>query len=122
MSHPAGIVSRISELRESAGLTQAQLAVLVGVTTNTIQNWENSKSGVDRIIKFLKLCEILDCGLEDLVKEVDSRKGEQQKVGSFSLKDLRTLREKWGTEDKAPSKSTRKDCATEAGKQECKSE
>lgn len=32
--------SRVASLREQAGLTQVQLAVLVGVTPNTIQNWE----------------------------------------------------------------------------------
>ena len=122
MSHPTGIVSRISELREAANLTQAQLAVLVGVTTNTIQNWESSKSGVDRIVKFLKLCEILDCDLEDLIKEVDDDKEIHQKAGSFSLEDLRDLRKRWGTEEKVSSKSTKKDCSREKGMQECTSD
>ena len=94
--------SRVAEFRQQAGLTQAQLAVLVGVTTNTIQNWESGKSGVDQIMKFLKLCSVLSCDLQDLVKEVPSSKSEQSKPGSFSIDDLQKLRQQWGTDQPAP--------------------
>lgn len=91
-------VSRIADLREKTGLTQAQLAVFTGVTTNTIQNWESGKSGVDQIEKFLKLCEVLNCELQDLIEYVPDLEAEEPKVGAFSLDDLRELRKRWGTD------------------------
>lgn len=94
-------VSRIANLREPQGLTQAQLAVLVGVTTNTIQNWESGKSGVDQIERFLKLCEVLGCDLKDLIEYVPDSESKAPKAGSFSLDDLRSLRKRWGTDEKA---------------------
>lgn len=93
--------SRIAKLRDDAGLTQQELAVLVGVTVSTIQNWERSKSGVDQILKFLKLCIVLGCELQDLidysVEESSVKKG-------FSLQELRDLRKKWVGETEPPNK------------------
>jgi transcriptional regulator with XRE-family HTH domain len=93
--------SRVAEFREQAGLTQAQLAVLIGVTTNTIQNWESGKSGVEQIMKFLKLCTVLSCELQDLIEEMPSSKIEESKPGSFSIEDLQKLRQQWGTDKPA---------------------
>lgn len=61
-------MSKISKLRKAAGLTQSELAVLVGVTSNTIQGWETKGSATQTITKFLKLCAILGCSLHDLVE------------------------------------------------------
>lgn len=91
----SGATSRIAHLRNELGLTQAQLAVLVGVTNNTIQNWEKGRSGVDQIEKFLKLCEVLDCKLKDLIAYDDHSGQDNQQAGEFTLDDLRDLRERW---------------------------
>lgn len=109
-------VSRIATLRENTGLTQAQLAVLVGVTTNTIQNWESGKSGVDQIIKFLKLCEVLGCSLDELIDYVPDLEAKEPKAGNFSIEDLRSLRKRWGTDKKAqePNLELKSESATEA--------
>lgn len=61
-------VSAISERRSSAGLTQSDAAYFVGVTTNTIQNWESGKSGVKTILVILKLCAALGCKPQDLIE------------------------------------------------------
>ncbi|NJL38909.1 MAG: helix-turn-helix transcriptional regulator [Leptolyngbyaceae cyanobacterium RM2_2_4] len=97
MSERKKAVSRIATLRDKTGLTQAQLAVLVGVTTNTIQNWESGKSGVDQIEKFLKLCEVLGCDLQQLIEYVPDPEADDTKAGSFSLEDLREMRQRWGS-------------------------
>ena len=62
-------VSRIAELRDKTGLTQRQLADLVGVTESTISNWENGRNLVwfERVTK---LCKTLDCTPEDLLDRV----------------------------------------------------
>lgn len=100
MPEPKKAISRIAGLRERAGLTQAQLAVLIGVTSNTIQNWENGKSGVEQIERFLKLCEVLGCNLSDLIEYVPDGSATEPKPGTFSLEHLRELRQRWGAESK----------------------
>ncbi len=73
-------------------MTQQQLAVFVGVTTNTIQNWEKGTSGVDQIEKFLKLCAVLNCDLKDLIEYSDPQPAVAK---GFSVDELRELRKKW---------------------------
>jgi transcriptional regulator with XRE-family HTH domain len=60
-------IPKIAALREQAGLTQRELAQLVGVTETTIANWERGRSGLDWIERFIKLCDALHCNLHDLV-------------------------------------------------------
>ncbi len=61
-------ISKIASLREQRGLTQLALSQTVGVTENTIANWEKGRSGVDLIEKLIKLCEALECELKDLIE------------------------------------------------------
>ncbi|NEO87721.1 MAG: helix-turn-helix transcriptional regulator [Spirulina sp. SIO3F2] len=85
-------IPKIAALREEIGLTQQELAVYIGVSTNTIQNWENGKAGIDQFEKIIKLCTVLGCELEDLIEYSDDQKG---KSTAFSLDELRQLRKKW---------------------------
>ncbi len=64
-------LSNVAELRERAGLSQTQLAALMGVDTNTIRNWERGRSGLDWFVKLARLCEILECDPKDLVKKAN---------------------------------------------------
>ena len=59
--HPSGMAA----LRERAGLTQKQVADLVGVDPSTIRNWEYGK-GMDMFVKLAKLCKVLECNPSDL--------------------------------------------------------
>lgn len=61
-------IPKIAELRDRVGLTQLELSQKVGVTENTIANWEKGRSGLDWIEKLIRLCRTLDCSLEDLVE------------------------------------------------------
>lgn len=97
--------SRVANLREQAGLTQVQLAALVGVTTNTIQNWEKD-NGLSQLEKYLKLAEVFGCEVSELVEYVDIPEGEELKPKGFSLEELRDLRERWGTGTKAETKTS----------------
>ncbi len=65
---PTKPISKIAELRDRAGLTQLELSQKVGVTENTIANWEKGRSGLDWIEKLIRLCRTLNCSLEDLVE------------------------------------------------------
>lgn len=61
-------VSRIAELRSRQGLTQQQLANEIGVTSKTIANWESDRCGVYAIASFVKLCQVLGCSPDELLK------------------------------------------------------
>ncbi|MBN3893806.1 MAG: helix-turn-helix transcriptional regulator [Nostoc sp. NOS(2021)] len=93
--------SRVASLREKVGLTQVQLAVLVGVTPNTIQNWEK-ENGLEQLERYLKLAEVFGCNVSDLVEYVPAPEEEAKSKGfSFSLEDLRKMREGRETGTKA---------------------
>ena len=92
--------SKVAELREKAGITQAKLAVLVGVTTNTIQNWEKD-SGLDQLERYFKLAEVFGCDIKELVEYIEVPEGEEPKTKGFSLEELRDIRKRWGTDVKA---------------------
>lgn len=94
---PLRPISRLAELRTRAGLTQAELAVFVGVTTNTIQNWEK-EDGLTQLGKYLKLAEILGLeNLNDLFKYVEETEYKPSRK-EFSLEELRRIRQEWGTD------------------------
>lgn len=88
--------SRIAELRQKAGLTQAQLAVFIGVTPNTIQNWEKD-DGLDQLEKYLKLCVLFGCKIEDLVEYVEADENEKPASKGFSTEQLQEIRKTWDT-------------------------
>lgn len=60
-------VSKVKELREAKGMTQRQLADIVGVDPSTIRNWESGRNGVDVLVKVMRLCQALGAGPDDLV-------------------------------------------------------
>jgi transcriptional regulator with XRE-family HTH domain len=67
-------VTRIAELREARGLTQAELARAIGVDTSTIRNLERNRSGIGAILRVVDLCQILNCDARDLIEYVDPEK------------------------------------------------
>lgn len=94
---PIQAKSRLAELRERAKLTQAQLAVLIGVTTNTIQNWEK-EDGLNQLEKYLKLGEIFGLdSLKDLFEFVEVSNENTSRQHEFSFQQLKEIRESWGT-------------------------
>ncbi|WP_250126368.1 helix-turn-helix transcriptional regulator [Chroococcidiopsis sp. CCMEE 29] len=69
-------VSKVAQLREKAGLTQRQLADLVGVTESTIRNLERNRNGVEQIERIVKLCRALRCSAEELIEYKSVEEGE----------------------------------------------
>ena len=62
------IGSRLKNARNDANFTQEEIAEKIGVSRQTISNWENSKSYPD-IISVIKLSDIYSITLDALLKE-----------------------------------------------------
>ena len=70
------IGSKLKKARNEKGLTQEQTADALGVSRQTISNWENNKSYPD-IISVIKMSEIYSISLDHLLKEDNSMNGKQ---------------------------------------------
>lgn len=89
----------ISQLRERVGLTQAEVAQLVGVSENTIANWE--KGGAAKWIRNLNnLCKVLNCKLEDLSQEVSELNPSQRRLTENVCSTVRRYCEASSNHDK----------------------
>ncbi len=62
------IGSKLKNARNEKGLTQEQAAEVLGVSRQTISNWENNKSYPD-IISVIKMSDIYSVSLDHLLKE-----------------------------------------------------
>lgn len=54
-------------LRASRNMTQEQLAMLLGVSRQSVTKWESERS-YPEMDKLLKMCQLFDCTLDDLVQ------------------------------------------------------
>lgn len=62
------IGSKIKNARAAAGLTQEQAAEALGVSRQTISNWENEKTWPD-IVSVVKMSDLYEISLDRLLKE-----------------------------------------------------
>ncbi len=68
------IGSKIKTARNEAGLTQENAAELLGVSRQTVSNWENEKSYPD-IVSVIKMSDIYNISLDRLLKEDSDMQG-----------------------------------------------
>lgn len=59
------MIMRIRELRETANLTQKQVADSMGVLTSAVSNWE-SEVALPRARQLPLLARVLGCSIDDL--------------------------------------------------------
>ncbi len=95
-------VSNIGRFREQKHLTQRDLSQLIGVTENTIANWEKGRSGLDLIWKLIKLCNILGCDLGDLLESPLGKVPEVRKKG----RPFSEIRKRYHADDRSESDKT----------------
>lgn len=83
---------KVRELRNERGLTQSDLASLVGVTLRTVQNWETANKRPNNPQTYKVLSNVFGCPITDLMaSESDSHQegdnGRTSKKRSDALKE-----------------------------------
>ena len=58
--------NNLQHLRATHAMTQEQLAMMLGVSRQSVTKWEAERA-YPEMDKLLKLCQIFDCTLDDLV-------------------------------------------------------
>ncbi|MBE7380158.1 MAG: helix-turn-helix transcriptional regulator [Leptolyngbya sp. SIO1E4] len=67
-----GTKPNLRELREALKITQRQLSDKIGVTENTIANWEHGRSIGKWLYQIKMLCQALDCSFEELTDGLET--------------------------------------------------
>ena len=57
----------LQHLRATRGMTQENLAVLLGVSRQSVTKWESERA-YPEMDKLLKICSVFDCTLDELVQ------------------------------------------------------
>ena len=89
-----GAKPNLRELRESLQITQRQLSDKIGVTENTIANWEHGRSIGKWLYQIKMLCQALDCSFEELTDGLETplSSGEEKPFSSIR-KSYQTAKE-----------------------------
>lgn len=85
------IGSKLNNARNNCRLTQEQVAEVLGVSRQTISNWENNKSYPD-IISVIKMSDIYSVSLDHLLKEEKSMKQTYQEFLEESTNTVKAKR------------------------------
>lgn len=85
------IGSKLKKARNEKGITQEQAAEVLGVSRQTISNWENNKSYPD-IISVLKMSDVYSVSLDHLLKEEKEEKTMNQTYQEFLEESTNTVK------------------------------
>ena len=78
----------LQHLRATRHMTQEQLAMLVGVSRQSVTKWEAERA-YPEMDKLIKICQIFDCSLDDLVSgDLTSREPEPTQAPVPALADV----------------------------------
>lgn len=72
-------MTNLKSIRESRNLTQEDLSDLTNIPIGTLRDWEQ-KTFPKQIIYLIKLKEKLNCTYEDLLKQTEQEKNENENI------------------------------------------
>lgn len=91
----------ISQLRKQKGMTQRELAELIGVSDKTISKWEHGNSMPDTSL-LIPLCSALDVSVNELVSCKRLLKEEYSESAEVNMINLLKEKEEFGRKSKIP--------------------
>ena len=67
-------MTALKTVRESRGMSQAQLAMRSGVSKRVIQHYEQGFRDINnaKVITVVKLAQALDCGVRDIMNPIEA--------------------------------------------------
>jgi transcriptional regulator with XRE-family HTH domain len=74
---------KLKSERERAGLTQKQLADIVGLSDRTIQNYEHGRGGAARFEHVRAIAEALNIKTEELIGETAPKKSDSENIAQL---------------------------------------
>lgn len=78
----------LQHLRATRNMTQEQLAMLVGVSRQSVTKWESGRA-YPEMDKLIKISEIFDCSLDDLINgDLTGREAEPELAPAPALADI----------------------------------
>lgn len=78
----------LQHLRATRNMTQEQLAMLLGVSRQSVTKWEAEKS-YPEMDKLIKICQLFDCTLDDLITgDLTQRPSEEPSIPSGPAADV----------------------------------
>ncbi|KMK51954.1 DNA-binding protein [[Actinobacillus] muris] len=80
----------ISKYRQAVGITQAQLAEILGISNDAVSRMERGKT-VPSVLRLLELSEIFRCELADLLTETSNRSVDQARKLEALFADLDSI-------------------------------
>lgn len=83
------ICEKLKTARMNAGMTQEQVAETVGVSRQTISNWENGRSLPD-VMSLIKISDLYQISLDDLLKG-DGKMVEKIRKDTDTVKSNQTM-------------------------------
>lgn len=78
------IGKKLCELRKSNGLSQEELAEKLGVSRQTISNWENDKVRIDTV-SATEICRLFSVSMDELFLESASKKKPPKQGSKIAL-------------------------------------
>ena len=83
--------TNLQYLRAERHMTQEQLAMLLGVSRQSVTKWEAEKS-YPEMDKLIKMCQIFECSLDDLVQGDVSRRAAVSQSAADGVQSVVVLR------------------------------
>lgn len=93
---------RLKSLRSERGITQEDLAKVLGLPSSTIRRYESSEEGMPKQERLQIIANYFNCSVDYLLERTDERYTENQKESGFSLPEsvyehvIKEAEEKYG--------------------------
>lgn len=62
------MLNRLEQMRTAKGMSRTELSEKTGIPYQTIANWENGNRTLSKFENLVKIANVLDCKIDDIVE------------------------------------------------------